>query len=410
MTRPMRYPCLNGLRALAATAVVATHAAYWTGSYTSTLIGRALARMDIGVALFFALSGFLLSQPLFRALAEGRQTTRTAAYLWRRALRILPAYWLAVVTALLLLPGNRDASLTDWLRHLGLAQIYVRDEIGEGLTHTWSLCTEAAFYLVLPFLAARLLRLTRQHWQPTRLLAAIGISSLLGVVWLVWSWADPQVVVPLDVWLPSFAGWFGAGMAMAVLSVSAPDWRPVRWAHELGSSLWTCWAGAAMLFWIACSPIAGPTELNPPTPATAAFKSVLYAGVAALMLWPLVFGDQTTGWARRALASRPAVYLGEVSYGLFLFHVPVLVGLYAVLDRDPFSGSFIAVMVVIWVVGLLLAAASYQLLERPLMTRWRDLVPDRPGAPTNPGGAGAGGHAGGISTNTGLPTSGSASS
>jgi peptidoglycan/LPS O-acetylase OafA/YrhL len=413
VTAGPRYPCVGGLRAIAATAVVVTHAAFWTGSYTADTTGRALARLDVGVALFFALSGFLLSQPFFRAAAQQRPAPRTSAYLWRRALRILPAYWAVVVLALLLLPGNEQAGLADWMRHLGLAQIYVRYGYAQGLTHTWSLCTEVAFYLVLPFLAAGLLRSTgRDGWRPTRLLLTLAGIAGLGWMWLAWAWADPQVIAPLDVWLPSFAGWFGAGMAMAVLSVSSSGWAPVRRAHELGSSLWTCWAGAAALFWIACGPLAGPLSLEPPTPVQALTKSVLYAGVACLALWPLVFGDQRAGATRRVLASRPVAYLGEISYGLFLFHMPVLITIYTVLDRSPFTGSFVAVLVATWAGGAVAATASYRLMERPLMSQWRDLVRDRPGAPEVPPNtaAPADDQGAGTSTNTGLPSSGSARS
>ena len=414
MTAAPRYPCVGGLRAIAATAVVATHAAFWTGSYTPDPAGRALARLDVGVALFFALSGFLLSRPLFRAAAQQRPAPRTAAYLWRRALRILPAYWAAVVLALLFLPGNESSTLADWLRHLGLMQIYVRDGYAQGLTHTWSLCTEVAFYLVLPLVAACLLRSTdRAGWAPARLLAALAGVAVLGWAWLAWTWADPQVIAPLDVWLPSFAGWFGAGMAMAVLSVSPESWWPVRRAHELGSGLWTCWTGAAALFWIACSPLAGPLNLEPPTPAQAVTKSVLYTGVAGLALWPLVFGDQRAGATRRVLASPGVAYLGEISYGLFLFHMPVLVILYAGLNRPPFTGVLLVVLLVAWLGGALAAALSYRYVERPLMTRWRDLVPDRPGAPPVPPNTAAPAdedQGTGISANTGLPSSGSARS
>jgi peptidoglycan/LPS O-acetylase OafA/YrhL len=59
------FPCLDGARALAATAVVATHVSFWTGGDMSTLLGRVFARFDVGVPIFFVLSGFLLSRPLF---------------------------------------------------------------------------------------------------------------------------------------------------------------------------------------------------------------------------------------------------------------------------------------------------------------------------------------------------------
>ena len=102
---------------------------------------------------------------------------------------------------------------------------------------------------------------------------------------------------------------------------------------------------------------------------------VLFTAIAALLLWPLVFGDQTAGRTRRLLASRPLTWLGEVSYGIFLFHMPLLLVLW-----DPFTHSLPVVLVGTWSVAVLAAAVSYRFLERPLVRRWRDLVPDRPAA------------------------------
>jgi peptidoglycan/LPS O-acetylase OafA/YrhL len=165
-------------------------------------------------------------------------------------------------------------------------------------------------------------------------------------------------------------------MLLAVLSVADRDWRPVRIASELGASLATCWTAAGALFWIATSPIAGPTTLEPPTALEAVLKNVLYLGVAALLVLPLVFGDQRAGWVRPLLASPPARYLGEISYGLFLVHVVVLAGGYALLGLVQFSGDLPTVATVTWLVSVGAAAAIYRLVERPVR-RWRNLVPDR---------------------------------
>jgi peptidoglycan/LPS O-acetylase OafA/YrhL len=373
------FPCLDGARALAATAVVVTHAAFWTGHYNAGLLGRALARLDIGVAVFFVLSGFLLSRPLFLAAVERRPAPRPGAYLWRRALRILPAYWLAVAAAFLLLPGNRASGPAGWLRHLALLQAYGTNWFGEGLSHTWSLTTEVAFYVVLPLAGAGLVRLARRRPErPTPVLIALGVAAVLGLGWLGWVWAARPSTAPLDLWLPGFAGWFGAGIALAVLSVSDPGWRPVRVLHALGSSLATCWSAAGGLFWIATSTVAGPISLTFPTPGQAVTRSVLYLGVATLVVLPLVFGDQTRGPTRMMLGSPPARFLGEISYGLFLFHVLVLAVGYRSLGMAPFTGNLVLVLLGTWLVGAALATAVHFLVERPLR-RWRGLVgPRRP--------------------------------
>jgi peptidoglycan/LPS O-acetylase OafA/YrhL len=374
-----RFPGLDGIRALAATAVVVTHAAFWTGAYDDGAVGRALARLDVGVPIFFVLSGFLLSRPFLQAGVAGRPGPRPAAYLWRRALRILPAYWVTVVAALLLLPGNEGVGLGGWLRHLLLGQIYGGDVIAVGLSHTWSLVTEVAFYLFLPLLAAGLVRLVRRApHRPTSALLALAVAALLSQAWLVWVWAA-EIGAGSELWLPAFLGWFGGGMALALLSVAAQDWRPVRFATELGRGPGTCWALALALFWISTGPIAGPTTLAASTPVQAVTKNLLYLGVAVLVVLPFVVGDLREGRLRTILNSRPAAYLGEVSYGLFLVHVVVLAGAYAAFGWVPFTGSTTAVAIGTWVVSLAVAVAVYEVIERPLR-RFRRLVPDRPGS------------------------------
>jgi peptidoglycan/LPS O-acetylase OafA/YrhL len=182
----------------------------------------------------------------------------------------------------------------------------------------------------------------------------------------------------MDLWLPSFAGWFGAGMALAVLSVSDPTWRPVRMVSELGGSLATCWSAAGVLFWISTTSLAGPLDLSVPTPAQAATKNVLYLGVAALLILPLVFGDQRQGLVRRVLGGPLVTSLGEISYGLFLVHVPVIVAGYALLGRPAFTGNFLLVLITTWLVSVAVATAVYLLVERPVR-RWRGLVSERSG-------------------------------
>jgi peptidoglycan/LPS O-acetylase OafA/YrhL len=369
----VRYPCLNGLRALAALAVVTTHAAFWTGAYTPDLAGFALARLDVGVAVFFTLSGFLLSQPMLRAAAEGRPAPRTAAYLWRRALRILPAYWLCVALALLFLPDNQGATAGTWLRFLTLTQIYSRDWHAAGLDHAWSLCTEVAFYLLLPLLVRGLLAVSG-GWRPARLVACLGVLSVLGSGWSLWAAGDPLVLGSLTLWLPAYLSWFAAGMATAVLTLAAPGWGPVRLVTALGSGPWTCWAAAVAVFWVAASPLTGSVLLDEPlTGPQVVVKHALYTVVAALVVLPLVFGDQRQGLARRFLASRPMHWAGEISYGVFLFHMLLLVSFW-----DLFTHPLPVVLAGTLAVSVVAAGVSYLCLERPLVQRLRRVVPDRP--------------------------------
>ena len=374
-----RYPALHGLRGLAALAVVVTHVAFYTGNYTTNALGRAVARLDVSVALFFLLSGFLLTLPMFRAAAQGRPLLGVRAFLWRRAVRILPAYWVGVVLALLLLPSNRTADAVTWLRHLLLVQIYTPGWFADGLVQTWSLCTEVSFYVALPFLVRRLCGPAGTPWRPRRVLVAIGALSVAGWAWLYWASADPAVVGPLNLWLPSFASWFGAGIAMAVLVAAGPGFTGGARLRDLASSPGTCLTGAAAVYALACTDIAGPLGLDRPAPVEALVKNVLYLVIAVLMTAPLIVGDRRSGW-HVLLECRPAVWFGEISYGVFLTHLTVLGATFAVLGRPPFTGAMPAALFLTLLVSTVLGALSYRCLEAPLL-RIRSRSGDTPAAP-----------------------------
>src|SRR5512133_1565525 len=182
------FPALDGLRAVAVAAVVLTHAAYWTGRTERGLGAAVLARMDVGVAVFFVISGFLLVRPwLVAATRPGAPPPSLRTYLIRRAVRILPAYWLAVALCLILLPQNSRATVADWFRHVFLVQIYGAGWLREGLTQTWSLSTEVAFYLLLPVLGAAALRWLRRtpDRELTRLLPVCVVLAGVSAPWYV---------------------------------------------------------------------------------------------------------------------------------------------------------------------------------------------------------------------------------
>ena len=144
-----RLPVLDSMRGVWVLALLTAHTAFWAGCYTRNGVwGTLLARLDVGVALFFVLSGVLLSYPYLARAQQHVPRPRVAPYLWRRFLRIYPVYVLTVLCALLLIEGNRDASARDWLTTLLLADVYVHPAFPEGLTQMWSLAVQVSFYPV----------------------------------------------------------------------------------------------------------------------------------------------------------------------------------------------------------------------------------------------------------------------
>jgi peptidoglycan/LPS O-acetylase OafA/YrhL len=393
------FSCLDAFRAFAATGVVATHAAFQTGRSVYGPFSAALARLDVGVAVFFVISGFLLFHPYAWAAASGTPAPSLRGYLWRRGLRILPAYWLAVAACLLLIPANRAiAGPADWAGYATLTQIYRYGWPRLGLTQTWSLCTEVAFYLALPLLAGAVLgrgsAFGRAPWSGRRALGRLAVLPVVAVGWAVVVGAVGTRSGLVGNWLPGFLDWFAVGMALAVVSVHLQTRSPAadsRWrvAEQLGTAPVTCWAVALGLFALASTPLAGPRAFEaPPDVWAVVLKNLLYAGTAAFLLLPAIFGAGPGTLRRRVLASRPARWLGRISYGIFLWHLLVLQGVTAVLGRPPFTGSWLQVFALTWLGGVAVATVSYYLVERPAL-RLKGRVPvgreprPWPGRPAN---------------------------
>src|SRR6201992_3304343 len=185
---------LTGFRAVAALLVVGTHAAYTTGKYIEGYYGLFCSRMEIGVPIFFVLSGFMLFRPWVKSASTGGPPPSLSRYAWHPVLRIMPAYVITVLFAYVLY-HFRDAgpnpghSWTGLLRNLTLTQIYAEGYLGkylhQGLTQMWSLAVEAAFYVVLPVLAYVLLVLICQRrWQPKLVVGALLAMALISPAWL----------------------------------------------------------------------------------------------------------------------------------------------------------------------------------------------------------------------------------
>ena len=161
-----RITALTGVRALAALTVMGTHAAYGTGLLSAGYLGLLSARLEVGVAIFFVLSGLLLFRPWVQAAVDGGDAPGVWRYARNRFRRIMPAY---LVTVLLVygvyevrpVQPNPGHTWTGLVRNLTLTQIYSDDYftayLHQGLSQMWSLAVEVAFYAVLPLLALLLL-------------------------------------------------------------------------------------------------------------------------------------------------------------------------------------------------------------------------------------------------------------
>ena len=366
--RRQRFPALDGLRAVGALAVLTTHAGFHSGDALNGPFAGILSRLDIGVAIFFAISGFLLYRPYAVAWFEHTDPPLTLPYLRNRALRILPALWVAVVLAALLVPHGDAVTLASYLRQATLTQIYVDSPAADGLTQMWSLATEVAFYLLLPFLA----RVLTNYERPTRRavrwrLAVLACFTLLGPIWMAGVNTTDQARAGL--WLPGYLGWFAVGMGFAL-------WQVARSSGRLGPSALdtltkvpgTVWGIAIALLLIASSPIAGPYNLTTPTPGQAFVKSLLYTAIAACVVFPAI---RPRPKVAAVLGGRVGHVAGDISYGVFCYHLIVLSLVEQLVDIVLFKGQFALLFWPTLVLSVAVASASYYLMERPIMRRGR---------------------------------------
>ena len=335
---PRRFlPQLEGLRGVAATGVLLTHVGFQTGLSQHSVLGAIVARFDYFVAIFFALSAFLLWRGF-----------RLDGYYLRRAARILPAYWVVVLVVLALVPAAFGTSPLESLSTLTFTQIYFPDFLAGGLTHLWSLCVEVAFYVALPgiFLLVRRLQSRR---------ARVGVFVLLGGLGLVWAgmpWPEPGV--NFQIFPPSYLPWFVVGLIAAEFEgeLLLPNWARV-----------VAWPVALTVCWVAGQEWFGPLGLEHPGPAAFVRRVVGGTVFAAVLLLPYALG-RTQG----VLASRPAVTVGTWSYSVFLWHLPVLTFVIPLSGVNLFSGElgdFSGVAALTIVVSIAVAAASYEWIEAP---------------------------------------------
>jgi peptidoglycan/LPS O-acetylase OafA/YrhL len=320
-----RFPAVDGLRVIAALAVVVSQ----VGLHTHAPFAGVVSRLDVGWAIFCAVSGFLLYRPHVLAWFSGTLPPLTLPYLRSRALRILPALLVAVVLSIVLVPEP--------------ATTYLR----------WAVLTPLPFYLLLPGLG----RLLTGYERPTRrsvrwrLLVLVALTAL-GPVWMaaVMATGHPEA----GLWLPGYLGWFAVGMGMAL-------WQVARATGRLGPSTLdtltrvpgTLWGIAAALLLITATPIAGPYDHSTPTAAQALIKSLLYTVVVACVLFPVLM---PTAGTVRVLGGRPAQLAAQLSYGVVAYQFVVL-GL--------IDGPFAVQLPVTLLASVVLAAVSYRLVERP---------------------------------------------
>lgn len=334
------YPLLDVLRAVAAITVVAFHATQFKGVGVLRDVG---IHLDVGVTVFFVLTGFLLYRPMLSARAGAAPRTPTRVFYWRRFLRIAPAYWVAllVMAPIITYAGHGLANFT-------FTQVYDPNEILTGIPPAWTVCVEVSFYLLLPLYAWVASRIAGNSAR--RELLLIGLLAVLSVGFRLWvRRLDTNVsyLAPL----PGTLGWFTVGMAIAVLTRHG-DRTPLS---RLAAHRFVCWGAAAVVYAVA--------SFSHQSGIASTGLFVAYGLIAGLVVLPSAVPSPEGG---RGRVFGALSWLGLISYGIYLYHYP-LMRWYAEHVHVDGGAGYALVGVLALTSAIAAGAISYYVLEKQVL-------------------------------------------
>jgi peptidoglycan/LPS O-acetylase OafA/YrhL len=375
----------DGLRAIAALMIFFGHVfvnadpgqAFENYGWAKDVVGR----LDLGLGLFFALSGYLITRPFLRSFILAAKRPSVRRFARNRLLRIVPAFY--AVAAIVLLRFGLDGAISPtpdnpsgvgdasaWWQVLSIftfTQSYTGGSVVLPLGQAWSLDAEAAFYVAIPIVAAIAYRLGgRIPSAPARARAALAFIVGLGLVSIYLRHGDGKSFTVLT--SPPFIVYaFVPGIALAALEPLAAPYlqdHPRR-ATRFGWALF----GLAALAWILYSrwDYAAQTTALHHALGRRALMAIVFSGavLAAVMAWQL--GTQR---APRWLATRTIRWLGERSYAIYLLHVWVLFEIIAVVGLGTSTATLAALMIAIGLpLTLVLSELSWRFVEEPFLRR-----------------------------------------
>ena len=350
--RAGRFGGLDGLRAIAVGMVLVYH-----------LFPKALPGGFLGVDVFFVISGFLITSLLLR---ERTKTGRIdlLAFWRRRARRLLPAVALVViVSSALALAASRDLLVgiakqiagavffvSNWVFIADGSDYFARDA-PELFRNFWSLALEEQFYVVLPLLGVLIFRLRSRATRVVPL-AALGLGSALLMAWLAETGTEPT-----RIYFGSDSHSFGLllGAAMAVLLERGAVAAIGRRGQIASISVAVLSLG-----------VLGVLAMVLPEASQASFQGGFQlATIAALALvWAVT---REGAWAGRVLDVAPLRWIGERSYGIYLWHWPLLLIATNIAGRfGPGPAVTVGAPLIALALTLALAALSYTYIEQPV--------------------------------------------
>lgn len=343
-------PQLDALRAFAVLGVFTSHflpKEHWANAYVD--LG------SLGVKLFFVLSGFLIAGTLFQARAhidEGRLSRPRAFFNFymRRFLRLLPAYYLYILMGLVLLPG--------FVQHVGWFLAYAANFLFANeprtyvtfMPHFWTLAIEEQFYLVMPWMMI----LMRPRW----LVASAVVMVFLGPIFRLAGLLTGFDMFQIRMMMPAHLDTLGMGVLLAAMTARF-GMEGAATQRLLRAALWIGLPAATTLLTLEAM------KVQPD-----AVFVLLNLALGFLFCW--VIARASTGFGGiigTVLTWTPLLFLGRISYGLYVYHfnVPGLIRDHLFPSLGETLQDWPSVRYLIYAaVAILIATGSWYLMERPV--------------------------------------------
>lgn len=293
------------------------------------VLDKTIGEFRVAITFFFVLSGFLLVQPWLRGKAPD-----LGRFAIRRIARVGPAYWAALIGSLLILTGTghgREIALHDtWKFVLFISNLFpeTRTMLDPPM---WSMHVEMSFYVVLPLIGLALLRAGKHRLLICASLVAASVAFTTAGTFGAWK---PEATETLPTYLGAFA--FGiAAACIAPRTKYAPAVLAAGIALVVGNGVWHSGGTGQLGHAIA------------DLPAELGFAAIIWALAAK---------------PARILERAPLRSIGTVSFGLYLWHMPVM---FALQIHDRMPERFLPAMLWIAPITAALAIASWYLIEKP---------------------------------------------
>ncbi len=328
-TGSRRFPGLDGLRAIAAIGIFVHHVGFWSSATFSGFWGRYIGRLDIGVPVFFTLSGFLLFRPIAESILDDRPLRPALVHLWRRAMRVYPAFWV-ILTLIVVFTSEHFNDTSGAVVTYLLVQIHFPTHAIGPMPQAWSLATEVTFYAMLPLLARvvrPLLAGSDRVGRRNGLLLVIASGYAFSVMFRAAMFGlDNRWTRPAVLWLPAMFDYFAVGMVIAILHVAAPVGTAAREKLDrLASRAWLWWLGAAVAFHVVSQWMGLALGVDVAWWPREMARQFTYGLIGFALLFPLVFGGDHPSRVRRFVASPTMEWLGLISYSIYLWHMVFIV-------------------------------------------------------------------------------------